>query len=30
VLFDGVFERHDRVEDNTTLYLLTVGVNARL
>ncbi len=30
ILFDGVFERHDRVEDNTTLYLLTVGVSARL
>lgn len=28
-LFDGVFERHDRIEDNTTLYLLTIGVNAR-
>lgn len=29
VLFDGVFERHKRVEDNSTLYLLTVGLTAR-
>jgi hypothetical protein len=29
VLFDGVFERHERVEDNSTLYLLTVGLSAR-
>ncbi len=30
ILFDGVFERHDRVEDNTNLYLLTIGLSARI
>ncbi len=30
ILFDGLFERHDRIEDNTTLYLLTIGLNARI
>lgn len=30
ILFDGVFERHDRIEDNTTLYLLTIGLSARI
>ena len=29
ILFDGVFERHERREDNTTLYLLTAGLSVR-